>query len=64
MVYTFDAEIVLTDMVFRTLEEDIDKDAFDLYCLQPALHRRGIVKEQCHFIDSEFKARMPEVWIV
>ncbi len=44
-------------------EEDIDKDAFDLYCLQPALHRRGIVKEQCHFIDSEFKARMPEVWI-
>jgi ATP-dependent Lon protease len=44
-------------------EEDVDKDAFNLYCLQPALHRRGIVKEQCHFIDSEFKTRMPEVWV-
>lgn len=45
-------------------EEEVDKEAFDLYCLQPALHRRGIVKEQCHYIDSEFKARMPEVWVV
>ena len=25
MVYTFDAEIVLTDVAFRTLEEDIPK---------------------------------------
>ena len=41
--------------------EDVDKDAFDLYCLQPAIYRRGIIKEQCHLIDSEFKARMPEV---
>ena len=41
--------------------EDVDKEAFDLYCLQPAIYRRGIIKEQCHLIDSEFKARMPEV---
>ena len=41
--------------------EDVDKDMFDLYCLQPAIYRRGIIKEQCHLIDSEFKARMPEV---
>ena len=41
--------------------EDVDKDAFDLYCLQPAVYRRGIIKEQCHLIDSEFKARMPEM---
>lgn len=41
--------------------EDVDKDAFDLYCLQPAVYRRGIIKEQCHLIDSEFMARMPEV---
>ena len=41
--------------------EDVDKDAFDLYCLQPAIYRRGIIKEQCRLIDSEFKARMPEV---
>ena len=41
--------------------ENVDKDAFDLYCLQPAVYRRGIIKEQCHLIDSEFKSRMPEV---
>ena len=41
--------------------EDVDKEAFDLYCLQPAVYRRGIIKEQCHLIDSEFKARMPEM---
>ena len=41
--------------------EDVNKEMFDLYCLQPAIYRRGIIKEQCHLIDSEFKARMPEV---
>ena len=41
--------------------EDVDKEMFNLYCLQPAIYRRGIIKEQCHLIDSEFKARMPEV---
>nr|WP_295350047.1 BREX system Lon protease-like protein BrxL [uncultured Prevotella sp.] len=41
--------------------EDVDKEMFDLYCLQPAIYRRGIIKEQCHLIDSEFKASMPEV---
>lgn len=41
--------------------EEVDKEMFDLYCLQPAIYRRGIIKEQCHLIDSEFKARMPEV---
>lgn len=41
--------------------EDVDKEMFDLYCLQSAIYRRGIIKEQCHLIDSEFKARMPEV---
>lgn len=44
--------------------DDINKEEFNVYCLQPALHRRGIVKEQCHNIDPEFKARMPEVHIV
>jgi len=27
------------------------------------LHRRGIVKIQCHNIDPEFKTKMPDVWI-
>ena len=41
--------------------EDVNKEEFELYCLNPAIHRRGIVKEQCHNIDPEFKTRMPEV---
>lgn len=43
--------------------EDVDFDEFENYCLNPAIHRRGIVKEQCHRIDPEFKTRMPEVFI-
>ena len=46
-----------------TTVEDVNKEEFDMYCLQPALHRRGIVKIQCHNIDPEFKTKMPDVWI-
>lgn len=46
-----------------TTTEDVNKEEFDMFCLQPALHRRGIVKIQCHNIDPEFKTQMPEVWI-
>lgn len=43
--------------------EDVNEEEFKLYCLDPAVHRRGIVKEQCHNIDPEFKSRMPHVEI-
>jgi len=41
--------------------EELNKDEFKLYCLNPAIHRRGIIKEQCHKIDEEFKEYMPEI---
>lgn len=41
----------------------VDKEEFDEYCLQPAIRRRSIVKEQCHYIDPEFKTTMPNFWI-
>lgn len=41
--------------------EDVDLDEFENFCLNPALHRRSIIKEQCHRIDPEFKQRMPDV---
>lgn len=44
--------------------EDVNMDEFENYCLNPAIHRRGIVKEQCHNIDPEFKTRMPDVEIL
>jgi ATP-dependent Lon protease len=40
---------------------DVNLEEFDRYCLQPAIRRRGIIKEQCHNIDPEFKTRMPEI---
>lgn len=46
-----------------THSEDVNKDDFDMYCLQPAIRRRGIIKEQCHYIDVEFKTAMPQFWI-
>jgi len=41
--------------------EDVNLDEFKMYCLDPAVHRRGIIKEQCHRIDQEFKLQMPDV---
>ncbi|MDR1593443.1 MAG: BREX system Lon protease-like protein BrxL, partial [Prevotellaceae bacterium] len=46
-----------------TSVEELDKDEFKLYCLTPAIRRRGIIKEQCHKIDEEFKEYMPEIRI-
>lgn len=43
--------------------EDVNMQEFDDYCLQPAIRRRGIIKEQCHNIDAEFKTRMPIIQI-
>ncbi len=46
-----------------TQASDVDLEEFDTYCLQPAIRRRGIIKEQCHNIDREFKVAMPEFWL-
>lgn len=47
-----------------TSVDKVDPKEFDQYCLQPAIRRRGIVKEQCHYIDPEFKAAMPGFWVI
>jgi ATP-dependent Lon protease len=44
-----------------TSVEQLNKDDFKLYCLAPAIKRRGIIKEQCHKIDEEFKEFMPDI---
>ncbi len=41
--------------------EDVNLDEFESYCLNPAIRRRGIIKEQCHLIDPEFKTAMPRI---
>lgn len=39
--------------------EDVDIDEFRTFCLNPALHKRGIIKSQCHMIDPEFAEEVP-----
>jgi len=46
-----------------TAASDVSKSDLETYCLQPAIHRRGIIKSQCHNIDPEFKVEMPEFWV-
>lgn len=46
-----------------TTSSKVDIEEFDRYCLQPAIRRRGIIKEQCHYIDPEFKTAMPDFWV-
>jgi len=46
-----------------TTREDVNLQDFDNYCLQPAIRRRSIIREQCHNIDAEFKTRMPVIEI-
>ena len=45
--------------------EDVNKEEFDLYCLQPAIHRRDIIRQQCSNIDREmtFAKPLPEIRI-
>ncbi|MBB6067913.1 BREX system Lon protease-like protein BrxL [Methanococcus maripaludis] len=41
--------------------KDVDLTDFENYCLQPALEKRKIIKEQIHLIDSEFKPEIPNI---
>lgn len=43
-------------------EEDVSnfKSLYQEYCLSPAVYRRGIIRQQCHLIDKEFRKEMPK----
>ena len=46
-----------------TSVDKVNLEDLENYCLQPAIRRRGIIKEQCHYIDPEFKDTMPSFWV-
>lgn len=46
-----------------TAVEDVNISEFDTYCLQPAIRRRGIIRQQLNLIDPEYKASMPAIWV-
>ena len=48
---------------WRTPSE-VDRDEFRRFCLEPARMRRGVIKEQCRNLDSEFNSEMPDVALV
>ncbi len=41
--------------------EDIDKTEFLNYCLNPAIEKRKIIRQQIHLIDSEFNNQIPDI---
>lgn len=43
--------------------QDVNKEEFDEFCLQPALRRRGIIQKQLALIDREYVASMPAMWV-
>ena len=46
-----------------TTVEDVNISEFDTFCLQPAIHRRGIINQQLHLIDPEYSSMSPEIWL-
>lgn len=46
--------------------EQINKDDFNMFCLQPAIRRRDIVRQQCSNIDAEnsFSKPMPDYRVI
>lgn len=46
-----------------TTVEDVNLLEFDTYCLQPAIKRRGIIRNQLNLLDPEYEATMPAIWV-
>lgn len=43
--------------------EDVNIKEFNDYCLQPAIYRRSIIRQQLHLMDAEYSADMPNIWL-
>lgn len=40
---------------------DINKQDFEIFCLKPALEKRGIIRKQISMIDSEYREDLPDI---
>ena len=43
---------------------DIDKKDFEIFCLNPAIEKRGIIRQQIHLIDPEYKEELPDIKVI
>ncbi len=52
-------------LLFPNVKEtsDISKHDFEIFCLKPALEKRGIIRKQISLIDSEFREDLPDIKI-
>lgn len=41
--------------------EDINKEEFQTYCLEPALQMRGVIRRQLHLMDNEYSDTIPDI---
>ncbi|MEN2983671.1 MAG: BREX system Lon protease-like protein BrxL [Dictyoglomaceae bacterium] len=39
----------------------VSKEDFEMFCLKPAIEKRGIIRRQIHLVDSEYRENLPEV---
>ena len=42
----------------------INRDEFNNFCLQPAIEKRKIIRQQIHLIDQEFKPEIPDIKMI
>lgn len=40
---------------------EVDKEEFEIFCLRPAIDKRGIIRRQIHMIDPEYRENLPEI---
>jgi ATP-dependent Lon protease len=41
--------------------QDIDRQEFQTYCLEPARQMRATIKRQLHLMDVEYNDRVPDI---
>ncbi|MEM1574194.1 MAG: BREX system Lon protease-like protein BrxL [Candidatus Methanomethylicaceae archaeon] len=40
---------------------EVNKEEFEVFCLKPAIEKRGIIRQQIHMIDPEYREYLPEI---
>lgn len=53
-------------LLFPHIEDadEIDKGVLSMYCLEPALEKRAIIRKQLAMMDSEFADELPDIQII
>lgn len=47
----------------KSADDFDDREEFRIYCLEPAMQMRGIIRHQLHLVDSEYSDTLPDIRI-